>query len=266
VQLIEHHSHGLLLAERDGTELGLDRLERDLWSWADPLPVTARPSGIDLVVRHLPYVGTTSGDFVVDDVLPDGRTFVAIGDVVGSGQDAGRVATHVSGLLADAVAAASDVADVIRPVATWLAHEPDDLLITLLALTIDAAGAIEVVAAGHPPALVVPDGAPPAFLDVDPDPPLGSEIEPALHVFRGALPDGAGLLLYTDGLVERRDASLDDGLDRLRRAVAASTLSGDALATHVLDALGCSQGAGDDIALVVLERRASSMGHHAGIG
>ena len=64
------------------------------------------------------------------------------------------------------------------------------------------------------------------------------------------LPHGAVLVFYTDGLIERRGRSLDEGFERLRAAVATGP-STDRLAAHVLDHLIGDDDRGDDVALLV---------------
>ncbi len=59
-------------------------------------------------------------------------------------------------------------------------------------------------------------------------------------------------MLYTDGLVERRGEALDVGLEALRQALRALRLPPEAVADHVLATLGRSEGADDDVALLVL--------------
>ena len=75
-------------------------------------------------------------------------------------------------------------------------------------------GSVRFACAGHPPPLLVEPGQPSRFLLGRP---LAAARRPAVRGREAeiALAPGARLLLYTDGLVERRDESLDDGLDRL---------------------------------------------------
>jgi anti-sigma regulatory factor (Ser/Thr protein kinase) len=68
------------------------------------------------------------------------------------------------------------------------------------------------------------------------------------------LEPGAMVVLYTDGLVERRDASLDEGLARLARAVAAAPDDPAGCCDFVLQALLGGRRAGDDVALLALQR------------
>jgi serine phosphatase RsbU (regulator of sigma subunit) len=105
--------------------------------------------------------------------------------------------------------------------------------------------------AGHPPPLLLqPDGQC-ELLARDPELLLGISPSEARRDHVVALPAGTTLVLYTDGLVERRDQSLDDGLERLRLAAAELRhLSPDALCDALLAQLAA--GAEDDVALLVL--------------
>jgi anti-sigma regulatory factor (Ser/Thr protein kinase) len=112
-----------------------------------------------------------------------------------------------------------------------------------------ATGELTYASAGHPPALVRDaDGtvrqltgalaAPLGFLSAR----RGSEAS-------STLPAGAALVLYTDGLVERRGLSIDVGIDALGRAL--RDAGGDPTAGGLLATLGAQQGLDDDIALLV---------------
>jgi hypothetical protein len=67
------------------------------------------------------------------------------------------------------------------------------------------------------------------------------------------VPDGARLVLYTDGLVESRDVDIDDGLRRLGRALEDGPPGLDPLCDHVLAALDRAAGHEDDVALLVTQ-------------
>jgi serine phosphatase RsbU (regulator of sigma subunit) len=105
--------------------------------------------------------------------------------------------------------------------------------------------------AGHPPPLIAPLSAPPAFEPVPPGPPLGAGVvDYERHVVD--VPEGATVVLYTDGLIEDRSRSIDVGLEALRQALIDVRLPPEAVCDHVLRRLDRVAGAEDDIALLVM--------------
>ena len=91
----------------------------------------------------------------------------------------------------------------------------------------------------------------PFFFDLPPGIPVGVAAD--TYVERSiALSAGATAVLFSDGLVETRAASISDGLERLRLAVAEIRLPPEAVADHILSSLGAERGGDDDIALLVL--------------
>jgi anti-sigma regulatory factor (Ser/Thr protein kinase) len=82
--------------------------------------------------------------------------------------------------------------------------------------------------------------------------PLGILPYGRYHAFEGNLAPGATLLLYTDGLVERRDSSLGAGLTHLRAACGAGPRDPEGLCDHVLRTLLPQGPPGDDVALLAL--------------
>jgi serine phosphatase RsbU (regulator of sigma subunit) len=72
-----------------------------------------------------------------------------------------------------------------------------------------------MVSAGHPPPVLIGASGRSKLVDLDANLPLGVEERAAFDEVTIDLPSGATLVLYTDGLVESRSLSLDDGLARL---------------------------------------------------
>lgn len=209
--------------------------------------------GIQVAVRYRPgatgaFVG---GDWYQGVVVGDDLV-LAMGDVMGHGmRSAARmgqlraiVATlalegHGPGALLDRLAASSEsLLDLELATLLVASYSPNRRSLT-------------VASAGHPPPLMAPLGAPPAYLDVEPGPPIGSlpgeYSETVVEV-----PEGATLVLYTDGLVEQRGDSLASGLEALRQALEDLRLPPEAVADHILETLGRAEGAADDVALLVL--------------
>jgi serine phosphatase RsbU (regulator of sigma subunit) len=125
-------------------------------------------------------------------------------------------------------------------------------LATICALTLDpASGRICLANAGHPPPLLVQDGAA-RFVD-HPAPLLGVDA-PRPEDLEFELPVGATMVLYTDGLIERRDSDIDEGMRRL--AVAALKVDDDLqrYCDRIVAELA-GPAISDDIAVVAVRRR-----------
>ncbi|OAH09924.1 phosphoserine phosphatase RsbP [Streptomyces jeddahensis] len=208
-------------------------------------------------VRYRPAVGTLNvcGDWYDLVDLPGDRIAVAVGDVVGHG----LAAACVMGQLRSALSAASRVADGparALEVLGLYARSVDGAESTTAVLSvIDGTNrTIAYSSAGHPPpALLHPDGRV-DFLDQATDPPLGVRPE---HVPRPqaetAFTEGATLVLYTDGLIERRREDIDVGLARLADSLTRHQgANPETLADALLADLTPPAGATDDTALVVL--------------
>ena len=118
-----------------------------------------------------------------------------------------------------------------------------------------AVAGLRAASAGHLPPLLVTSGAA-ELLDVRPTRMLGAPPAPVPAAeWTGVLAPGATLLLYTDGLVESRDADLDEGLAALiDAAVRAGTTDPDELCDRLLAELASGVRA-DDVALLAITRR-----------
>jgi len=117
-------------------------------------------------------------------------------------------------------------------------------------------GSLRFTNAGHPPALLLHDGEA-TYLTDGLAPPLGVTSEALFTEATHELPHGATLLLYTDGLVERRGASITDGLahlaaEGLRSVATPPTPDLESLCDGVLDAMLDEHQVADDVALVAL--------------
>ncbi|MER5432003.1 SpoIIE family protein phosphatase [Streptomyces sp. NPDC002588] len=172
------------------------------------------------------------GDWVNSFPLPDGRTALVVGDVVGHGLGAaatmGQLSMEARALLSAGLAPDEVLEHLDETVAllddaeSGLAAGYSALGSTCCIAVYDPVGHhVELSSAGHlPPVLVPPDG-PAGPVPVRPHPGLGAEFalrEPFdVHAF--AAPPGSLLALYTDGLVEDPALSIDEGIGRLADAV-----------------------------------------------
>ncbi|MEF9885314.1 PP2C family protein-serine/threonine phosphatase [Streptomyces sp. P9-A4] len=208
-------------------------------------------------VRYRPAVGTLNvcGDWFDLVDLPGDRIAVAVGDVVGHGLEAACVMGQLRSALSAAARVAEGPARALEALGLYARHVEGAESTTVVKTFIDwGTHTLTYSCAGHPPpALLHPDGAV-TFLDQATDPPLGARPE---HVARPeastAFAEGATLVLYTDGLIERRTEDIDTGLARLadclvRHGQADPEVLADALLADLLGPAGNT----DDTALVVI--------------
>ena len=116
-----------------------------------------------------------------------------------------------------------------------------------------ASAALRYVNAGHPPPLLLSaDRTTATFLDSTGGIPVGALATARYAEGRATVPAGATLLLYTDGLVEERQSSLDVGLARLREAILCGPADLDDLCSHVIARALDAAHANDDVALLAV--------------
>jgi serine phosphatase RsbU (regulator of sigma subunit)/PAS domain-containing protein len=211
--------------------------------------------GHELGARYLPGVvgDHIGGDWYDAFELIDGRYGIAIGDIGGRGVPAAALMGQVrNALRAYALKAPGPAAalSALREMGDRL----DQLdFATLTYIVYDAAtGEGRLANAGHLPALVRAADGTTSFLEEPASPPLGAGAEAPSAESSFTLAPGSTLVLYTDGLVESREHSLENGLGRL--AVAAGASAGDVqqLADDILAAL--PEQREDDVALLALRR------------
>jgi len=207
---------------------------------------------LPMAVRYEPASANAEigGDFYEVTEL-DGRLLVAIGDVSGHSIDAATIMGEVRHALRAYAVEGHGPVQILERLDTMLRRFHPLGLTTLCLLLVDIdAGTLTVANAGHIPPLVVDTGGA-RYLDVR-GPLLGAGLpQPEATTF--PLDPGTLVVLMTDGLVERRKTSLDDGMESLRTSVAASP--GDdveALCDRLLAEFG--QDGQDDIALLAFRR------------
>jgi len=175
------------------------------------------------------------GDFYDVFAPRSGKLVVVVGDVVGRG----LAAASAMGQLRSAVRALADVgsgpARLLERLDRFVEHVEAASLATLVCAEIDlATGAVRYACAGHPPPLLQPAHGPERLVWGGRSTPLGAYGQGERAEAGLTLAPGDRLLLYTDGLVERRDRSLDDGLAALGHGFAATR---DRPPQQALDAL-----------------------------
>ncbi|PRY10082.1 ATP-binding SpoIIE family protein phosphatase [Kineococcus rhizosphaerae] len=221
------------------------------------LPRPARLDGLAVTARYQAAAlqARVGGDWYDGFSTADGTTTLTVGDVSGHDGKAAALMGQVRSLLRGiAYAVPADAGELLDILDDALFDLGVDALASAVLLTVhtgaDGTRSVRWSNAGHPPPLVLlPDGS----VDVlarDPELLLGCRTGTGRSVHEHPFPDGATLLLYTDGLVERRDRPVDDGIADLRaRTAALAHLSPDELCDRLVAEL--ARDAEDDVVLLL---------------
>jgi serine phosphatase RsbU (regulator of sigma subunit)/PAS domain-containing protein len=257
------------IASRIGLALENARLARAQSQLAEglqrnlPTPPPEREP-VQIVVRYVPASESArvGGDWYDAFVQSGGATMLVIGDVVGHDVEAAAAMAQLRSMLRGiATYGGGGPAEVLRGLDASMELLGTGTLATAAVARLengDEIGSTRLVwaNAGHPPPLVLhPEGRLDYLAGERADLLLGVDAgkQRAEHVL--PLATGSTVLLYTDGLVERRDSDLDSGLQRLQEAV--QDLAGcslDELCDGVIDRLVEGRPE-DDVALVAIRLR-----------
>ena len=211
------------------------------------IAATYQPGGTEAAV---------GGDWYDVITLGGGRTALVIGDVMGRGVRAaavmGQLRTAVRAYarldlpphevlqLLDGLAAEIDANQIATCV--YAIHDPNE-------------GRLVYASAGHLPILVRDESGMVLRADEPTGPPLGTG--GWMHA-SGSIPLGPGstAVLYTDGLVERRDEDLDEGIASLERALSGATGTPQVVCDRLVRSAGVTADHDDDVAVLVLQHPA----------
>ncbi len=178
------------------------------------------PASVEVRHRYLPgsKLIEVGGDWYESIALPGGRVALVVGDVAGHGVRAavtmGRLRTAIKTLTMLELPAAETL-QRLDDLMHELGEVEPHFATCVFAIYDTVDGTCEVACAGHLPPLLVAPGKAGEFLDVSPAPPLGIGASP-IRSRTLTVEDGSLLVMYTDGLVERRTEDIDTGLRGLR--------------------------------------------------
>ncbi|MFC9973255.1 PP2C family protein-serine/threonine phosphatase [Spirillospora sp. NPDC127200] len=209
---------------------------------------------LEFAARYLPAEAglNVGGDWYDAFERPDGRTFAAVGDVTGHGLRAaalmGRLRTALHAYALEAPAPG----DVLARMHRLLVHLQPDELATALVAQIAPGGRMRWANAGHPPPLVRAADGRVRILNGG-DPLLGAPADEIGYRVRSTrLAPGDTVLMFTDGLIERRDSSLRAGLRRLARVFSAAPGDLQRVADRVLAEMLSDSARDDDTCLLLI--------------
>ena len=222
--------------------------------------------GLNLAARYVTGSGAVGGDWYDVFILPDGKLGIVVGDVAGSGLAAAVIMGRMRSALRAYVLEAADPGTALRMLDRKIQYfEPDAMATVLYGVYAPGTGEFTASSAGHLPPVLAAPGGHAALLPLRPDPPIGTADDPQRRSTTAFIPPGAFLCCFTDGLVERRDRSIDHGIDELAAVLDEQTTAGtgrsgtaeptveDACAA-VMRALVGNAPARDDIAVLMLSR------------
>lgn len=213
--------------------------------------------GLATAARYLPAgrSAAVGGDWFEGLMLDEGLFAVVVGDVTGHGLTAAADMALIRGLITSLLDDGVPLEDVFGRVSRILWRRPENVLATAALVVIDpASSTLAYATAGHPPPLLVaPDGTV-TRLDLANAPILGVDL--SRRVARTvSFASGSRLVMYTDGLVERRDRPFSIGVDEATELLSrgpAALGPNDVIDLLIGSLIGDHSG-DDDVAVVVVD-------------
>jgi phosphoserine phosphatase RsbU/P len=248
-----------LVADRASlaTQARLSRLDRAATVALQRSLLPARPPtvpGLEVAARYVPgaQVGV-GGDWYDLFALPSGHVGIVIGDVAGHGLHAAVVMGRIRSALRAYALESNDPADVLTRLDRKVQlFEPGAMATVIYAVLDPDQGSLTMSSAGHlPPVLVVPDR-PARSMHVEPNLPLGAYRDAPRKSVTAPLPPGSCLFLYTDGLIERRDRPITDGIEILLDTLVCGPA--DSVCAAAMAGMLGDQVANDDVAVLAVRR------------
>ncbi len=211
---------------------------------------------VTLALRYQPGGGAAEigGDWYDAFDRDDGTLVVAVGDVVGRGLRAATTMTKLRNALRAFALVREGPAEILHELDRFAQTVDGAVMTTVACAVIDlGTGRCRIAAAGHPPPVLVhPDGRGEAIMGGRSMPLVGRDEARGEVVVE--LPHGATLALYTDGVVERRRESIDDGIGRLRDLAAGMADRPVGVMADALLGTLVTAGVDDDAALLLVRR------------
>ncbi|HWE55580.1 MAG TPA: GAF domain-containing SpoIIE family protein phosphatase [Acidimicrobiales bacterium] len=210
--------------------------------------------GIEFATRYMtPEDRSVGGDWYDGFVTSAGKLWVVVGDVAGRGLSAAVIMGRIKSTLRAYALLDLPPGEVLALTSTKIAHfETEAMATAICAVSEPPYREFRVASAGHPPPVVTKVSTSPQFLELHVNSPLGIPQVGESISTPVVLGDGDALVLYTDGLVERRGEHLGLGLERLRAMAVAEPA--EALCQRIVSGTFGSSSPPDDVAIVVIRR------------
>ena len=216
------------------------------------------PDNPDVAVaaRYIPATHDVEvgGDWYDIIALPDGRFALAIGDVAGHGVQAAAAMGQLRMALRAYALEALSPSHALERLNMLLFELQPNAMATLLYAHLDQdSGELSFANAGHLPPLIVGRDGGARYLEDGLAPPLGVSANVNFKEAATKIEPGTTVFLYTDGLIERRRASIDGGLEALKRAAGAAPAELGSACDYIIRSLLIG-GNEDDVAVLAVRR------------
>jgi len=212
---------------------------------------------VQTAARYIPAAGeaVVGGDWY--DIIPlhDGRLALGIGDVAGHGVSAAAAMGQVRSAFRAYLLEGLSPSRTLERLNALVRELLPGAMATLVCARLDPeSGTVTLARAGHPPPVILAEDGSVRLLEGGLAPPLG--VVPAIggEETEVDLPLGATIFFYTDGLVERRRESLDQGLLRLQAALTGSDDDLEDTCDRIVVSLLGDGGLADDAVLLGMRR------------
>lgn len=207
--------------------------------------------GVEIAGLYRPADGgMVGGDWYDTFVLPGDQLCIVVGDIAGHGLPAAVTMARLRNALRALLFVDPDPAATMGQANDFLLHFDQGVLATLIVGVLTAGGEFRFASAGHPPPVVVDARGQAALSEHVPDPLLGALPSQRYREHRIQLDAGDTLIMYTDGLIERRGQSLTAGLEGLRRAAETPWTTLEGLRQQVFGVEVPAAGLSDDLAII----------------
>jgi GAF domain-containing protein/PAS domain-containing protein len=218
------------------------------------------PDWIDVAASYRPATGMAiGGDWYQVLDAGGGRIAAVVGDAVGHGLVAAAAMGQLRASIATAVANDPEPSHAIAAVDLFAIQGADTLGASVAYVLLEPDGRARYASAGHVPVVWVPALRECVLLEGGRRPLLGFQMPKEHNVTADfTFGDGDLVVMFTDGLIERRGENIDDGLTRLRDAIDKTRhLPPQQMCAALLEQVTDGYDPDDDIALLVIRRNAT---------
>jgi putative methionine-R-sulfoxide reductase with GAF domain len=209
---------------------------------------------LEFAARYVPAErGGVGGDWYDVFEVDNGDIWVVVGDVAGHGLHPAIIMGRIRSALRAYALLSSSPDEALALTDRKVRHfELGNMATAAVGIISAPYDEMQITLAGHPPPVVAAPGRPAEVAAIPAGLPLGVTSASSRPVVSVPLPAGAVVVLYTDGLVERRGEVIDEGLDRLRAAVTPGPPS--AVCHRVMAQMIGNTPSEDDVAVLALRR------------